>query len=279
MLILLGRDLLKMNNAKVSVIIPNYNNGKYLEQCIDSVLSQDYDNLEVIVVDDGSTDNSLELLQEYRTQITIISIPHAGASAARNSGILAASGEVIAFLDSDDYWRHDKIRLQIELMLKENLVVVYSGGIETNSGGIQLKVYTPVYSGFCYQYYVKFPAKSIIGLPCSSALIKKENLAISGLFDPTFLDFAEDWDFFRRLSKTGKTGFINQSLVFYRRHDRNVSNGNFWLHHKSNMRAVLKMLSEDSRINLRQKVRIKNVMYTQLVKNAIKHRWRYRSKF
>ena len=268
-----------MNNTRVSVIIPNYNNGKYLEQCIDSVLSQDYDNLEVIVVDDGSTDNSLELLQEYRTRITIISIPHAGASAARNSGILAASGGVIAFLDSDDYWRHDKIRLQIELMLKENLVVVYSGGIETNSGGIQLKVYTPVYSGFCYQYYVKFPAKSIIGLPCSSALIKKENLAISGLFDPTFLDFAEDWDFFRRLSKTGKTGFINQSLVFYRRHDRNVSNGNFWLHHKSNMRAVLKMLSEDSRINLRQKVRIKNVMYTQLVKNAIKHRWRYRSKF
>lgn len=260
-----------MNNVKVSVIIPNYNNGKYLEQCIDSVLIQDYENLEVIVVDDGSTDDTLELLQKYRTQITIISVPHAGASAARNSGILASSGEIIAFLDSDDYWRHDKIRLQVELMLKENLSLVYSGGYETSTEGKVLKIHTPVYSGNCYQYYVKYPTKSIISLPCSSALIRKSNLATCGLFDHTFMDFAEDWDFFRRFSKTGKVGFIDQSLVFYRRHDRNITNANFLIHHRSNLRAVRKMLSEDSRISFLQTLRIMNKVYMNFAKNILKY--------
>jgi glycosyltransferase involved in cell wall biosynthesis len=260
-----------MNNLKVSVIIPNYNNGRYLEQCIESVLNQDYENLEVIVVDDGSTDNTLELLQKYRNQITIISSPHAGASMARNSGILASSGEILAFLDSDDYWRHDKIGLQMELMLRENLSLVYSGGNEISSDGKELKVLNPIYSGDCYQYYVKYPAKSIISLPCSSALIRKSNLAACGLFDHTFQDFAEDWDFFRRFSKTGKAGFIDQSLVFYRRHDRNITNANFLIHHKSNLRAVRKMLSEDSRIRFLQKMRIMNSVYINLAKNIIKY--------
>lgn len=260
-----------MNDVKVSVIIPNYNNGKYIEQCIDSVLTQDYDNLEIVVVDDGSTDNSLEILKNYQNDIVLISILHAGASVARNAGILASSGEVIAFLDSDDYWRHDKIRLQIELMFKENLSLVYSGGIETSFEGKELKIHTPIYSGNCYQYYVKYPTKSIISLPCSSAMIRKSNIAICGLFDTTFKDFAEDWDFFRRFSKTGRVGFIDQSLVYYRRHDGNITNANFLVHHRSNLRAVRKMFSDDPKIDFKLQLRIQSGMYAQLAKNAVKY--------
>jgi glycosyltransferase involved in cell wall biosynthesis len=279
MLIVLDKDLLKMKNIRVSVIIPSYNNGKYLKQCIDSVLSQDYDNLEIVVVDDGSTDNSLKILKNYESKIVLISILHAGASIARNTGILASSGEVIAFLDSDDYWRHDKIRLQIELMFKDNLSLVYSGGIETSFEGKELKVHTPIYSGDCYQYYVKYPTKSIISLPCSSALIRKSNLATSGLFDPTFKDFAEDWDFFRRFSKTGKVGFIDQSLIFYRRHDGNITNANFLTHHKSNLRAVRKMFAEDTRIDFLQQFKVITDVYAQLAKNALKYQWSRLRKF
>jgi glycosyltransferase involved in cell wall biosynthesis len=259
-----------MNTTKVSVVIPNYNNAEYLDQCIESVLNQDYDNIEIIVVDDGSTDNSLEVLHDYRLQINVIATPHFGASAARNRGILAASGEFIAFLDSDDYWSHDKIRLQVELAIEKNLALVYSGGTEISSKGKELKVHTPVFSGFCYQYFVKFPTKSVITLPCSSALIRKSNLAVSGLFDSTFMDFAEDWDFFRRFSKTGLTGFIETSIVFYRRHERNISNASFFKHHKSNLRAALKMLYEDSKISFSQKLRIMCNIYTQLLKNTLK---------
>ena len=268
-----------MNGAKVSVIIPNYNNGKYIKQCIDSVLMQDYNNLEIIVVDDGSTDNSLETLKNYQNKIVLISILHAGASAARNAGILASSGEVIAFLDSDDYWRHDKIRLQIELMFKEDLSLVYSGGIETSFEGKELKIHTPIYSGNCYQYYVKYPTKSIISLPCSSSLIRKSNLAMCGIFDSTFMDFAEDWDFFRRFSKTGKVGFIDQSLVYYRRHDGNMTNANFLVHHRSNLRAVRKMFSDDPEINVEQQFRIHCGMYSQLAKNAVKYQFGSLRKF
>ncbi len=262
-----------MNITKVSVIIPNYNNAEYLKQSIDSVLNQDYDNIEIIVVDDGSTDRSLEVLRDYELEIKVIAISHSGASAARNTGILAASGDFIAFLDSDDYWSHDKIRLQVEAAIKKNLVLVYSGGIEISSNGKELKLHLPVFSGFCYQYFVKHPTKSVITLPCSSALIKKSNLALSGLFDSTFMDFAEDWDFFRRFSKTGETGFIEATLVFYRRHETNTSNANFLKHHKSNLRAVLKMFSEDSKIHYFQKLKIVCDMYTQLLKNTLKHLW------
>lgn len=98
----------------VSVIIPIYNSGKYLREAIDSVLAQNYRPLEVLVVDDGSTDNGPELASSYGSEVRVIAIPHRGHPAARNAGIAASTGDFLAFLDADDLWTANKLDLQIE---------------------------------------------------------------------------------------------------------------------------------------------------------------------
>ena len=90
----------------VSVIIPTYNRGWIVQEAIDSVLNQDFSDYELIVVDDGSDDNTPAILKAYGNKITVLHQPNKGVSAARNRGIAAAAGRLIAFLDSDDLWLH-----------------------------------------------------------------------------------------------------------------------------------------------------------------------------
>lgn len=105
-----------MNTPKVSVIIPTYNRAGMVEKAIDSVFSQTYPNIELIVVDDGSTDGTREILETYGDRIIAVYQPNGGAGKARNAGLRLATGEFIAFLDSDDYYLPDKIRLEAEFL-------------------------------------------------------------------------------------------------------------------------------------------------------------------
>ena len=101
----------------VSVIIPTYNCAPYLAEAIDSVLLQAGVNIEIIVVDDGSIDNTKDVIEKYRHRITYISqMPRRGASAARNLGIQHASGEWIAFQDADDIWLPEKLSMQLDAL-------------------------------------------------------------------------------------------------------------------------------------------------------------------
>ena len=93
--------------------MPTYNNGKYIEQAIESIYAQHYDNIEIIVVDDGSTDNTKEILQQYK-DIKYFYMEHKGISAARNLALEKSKGEYIAFCDSDDYWLPEKINTQLQ---------------------------------------------------------------------------------------------------------------------------------------------------------------------
>ena len=105
------------NTAKatplVSVVVPVYNAEKYIRSAIDSVLAQDYRPLEIVVVDDGSTDATLQVLSEYEDQIRIFSQPNKGSAAARNLGAKLAEGAYVAFIDADDYWFPGKLRAQV----------------------------------------------------------------------------------------------------------------------------------------------------------------------
>ena len=97
----------KVENPLFSIIVPIYNVERYLEQCIESVLAQDYQNYELILVDDGSPDNSIDICAKYAKQYSNIVFIHkinGGVSDARNAGIQIARGEYLMFLDSDDYW-------------------------------------------------------------------------------------------------------------------------------------------------------------------------------
>lgn len=114
---------------KVSVIIPVYNSEKYINQCIDSVLDQTYNNIELILINDGSTDNSLEILKKYKSkfsQIKIINQNNSGVSYSRNIGLKTATGDYIMFIDSDDIIIKNYIEQMMEYLQKNNLDIIKS---------------------------------------------------------------------------------------------------------------------------------------------------------
>lgn len=117
-------------NEKISVIVPVYNCENYIRKCIESILNQAYKNIEVIVVDDGSTDSTLEILRDYQKDITIISQTNSGVSSARNTGIKAAKGEYIMFVDADDWIDQEMIKsmvnhIQPDLVVRCGMILEY----------------------------------------------------------------------------------------------------------------------------------------------------------
>lgn len=116
-----------MSTPLISIIVPVYNVSEFLPQCLDSLIKQSYQNIEIIAVNDGSTDNSLEILNRYAqtfSQIRIISQANAGLSAARNTGIAASKGEYLCFVDSDDWIDTDTCQKAIEAVQKNNVDIV-----------------------------------------------------------------------------------------------------------------------------------------------------------
>ena len=112
-----------MNGIKVSIIVPVYNVEKYLEKCLDSIVKQTYENIEIILVDDGSTDKSGTILDQYAEMDNRISVIHKkneGVSTARNTGIEAARGEYICFADADDYLMPDYVEYLLTLAVDKN---------------------------------------------------------------------------------------------------------------------------------------------------------------
>lgn len=126
---MLGED--ECMNPKVSVVIPVYNVEKYLEECVDSVLNQSFSDYEIILVDDGSTDNGGKICDEYaleNNRVTVIHQKNAGLSAARNTGLANAKGEYIYFLDSDDYIEKHSLEHLYNIAIKDNSDVVFFDG-------------------------------------------------------------------------------------------------------------------------------------------------------
>ena len=234
----------------VSVVIPNYNGGLYLEAALTSVFAQNYLPIEVIVIDDGSTDESLSILENYKNQIILINSKHKGAGAARNLGISRAKGYYIALLDSDDVWEVDKLSLQVRYLEESSLDLVYCHGVEFGPIAQSKLVHTARYSGDCYPLFKKYPTRGIIELGCSTAIFRRELLEISGVFDETFSGAAEDWDFFRRYCRVGKVGYFPQVLVQYRRHAESITGRSKQDYYFGNRKAILNMFREDSEIQI-----------------------------
>jgi glycosyltransferase involved in cell wall biosynthesis len=229
----------------ISIVIPNYNGILFIAEALESALNQDYWNREVIVVDDGSTDGSLELLKSYQDQIKLIETENFGAAAARNAGLLAAKGELIAFLDSDDVWIANKLTLQFRKMEEQGADLVYCHGQEFgNLTGVNAKRIA-LYWGDCYPYFKQNPGKAIIDMGPSTALLKMNLLTLSGIFDTSFTGLAEDWDFFRRYCRVAKVTYCDEVLVMRRNHSDNMSERSLSDFYVGNKRALLKMFAED----------------------------------
>ena len=227
----------------ISVIIPNYNYGKYLGQAIQSVLDQTYKNIELIVVDNESTDNSIEVASKFLGMLTLIQKSHGGVSSARNLGLAKAKGEYVCFLDSDDTWTSEKLESQLAVARKTNAGVVYSGVAICDVDMTKKQELSPEFEGDCNSLFFKYPTKAIILLGCSNALIRMEVVAKTGEFKKN-LHISADWDFFRRICKITNVSFVPKTQVNYRRHTNNMSSGSIERYYSDNELAVLDCIKE-----------------------------------
>lgn len=135
-------------NIVISIITPSYNSAQYIGRTIDSILQQTYKNWELLIIDDCSKDNSLEVIQSYANQDSRIKLicleKNSGAAVARNTGIEHASGRFIAFLDSDDTWHPEKIEKQVQFMLSNNFAFTYTEYHRVDeNGNFRGSIYTP----------------------------------------------------------------------------------------------------------------------------------------
>lgn len=157
----------------VTVIMPVYNAERYMQQSIESIIAQTYQNWELLIVDDGSTDSSVQIMQKYcsrdrRIQM-IPSTGNEGVASARNKGIQTAKGEYIAFLDSDDLWKAEKLEIQIHYMQEHNCGFVYSAYDVIDEKNVYQKTITPYWDKVSYK---KLLNTNIIA--CCTAVIKSE---------------------------------------------------------------------------------------------------------
>lgn len=206
----------------VSVIIPNYNYGRFLSQTIDSVLNQSHKNLEVIVIDNGSTDNSRDVLESYGQKIRTVFQENQGQSAARNVGLANAKGSLISLLDADDYWETTKVEKQLKLLTEESQFVYTAMRRFNNETGETVNVVTPTFDGDCRHAFVQFPSRAVVPGGESSALFSRRLVEEVGFFNP-ILNSASGRDYFRRCSIHTNFTFVNEALVNIRVHGANMS--------------------------------------------------------
>ena len=205
-----------MDLPKVSVIIPTYNQAKFLAESVQSALDQTYQNIEVIVVNDASTDHTDEVMSRFNDP-RIKYITHEQnryAAAARNTGIRAASGKFISFLDADDMFHPDKLQVQVAF-LKENpqIGLTYNSRIEIDETGLPLSIVQTPTVVTLSDLVMDYPYAP------SEVVMRKDWVFRVGLYDESFLFSGEDPDFHMRLALQGcKMVGVDRTLNFRRLH-------------------------------------------------------------
>jgi len=210
-----------MNNqskAIVSVIIPSYNSGKFLSTAIDSALNQTFKALEVIVVDDGSTDNTVQVAESYGDRVTLHQQKNAGAAEARNNGAKIANGKWLAFLDADDIWEPIKIETQLSqcgdyVWSHTDSVFIGSG----QDGSVRTSELAPHHSGNVLPELV---VTNTVGT--STVMVQKEAFFEVSGFDKS-LRALQDWDLWLKLAAQHALGYIDEPFTQYRVHEQSTS--------------------------------------------------------
>ncbi len=205
-----------MEKPIVSVIIPVYNKREYINETINSVLNQDFGSFEIIVVDDGSTDDSSEVVKSIKDpRLQIFSQSNSGVERSRNFGFSKSVGSFIVFLDADDLMSSNRLRKQIDLFnaTKDLVLVGTWASIIDHSGNIIGSIRPPT-SNAALQLGHLFRNQFV----SSSVMIKRSAFEKNGVFNETRGDrFAEDYDLWLRLAKKGQVSNIPEKLTAYRR--------------------------------------------------------------
>ncbi|WFD11396.1 glycosyltransferase [Tepidibacter hydrothermalis] len=204
---------------KVSVIIPTYNYGKFISDAIDSILVQTFKDYEIIVVDDGSTDNTKDIIKKYNDKISYYYKTNNGPSSARNLGINNANGDYVCFLDADDIFDPSKLAHQVKLLdehKNKNVSLIYSDYyiMDNNLNSIIKYGKSPKFSSHYHALKYLFQRNYI---NTSTAMIVKDCLFEVGLFNEDY-KYLEDYDLWVRLGLKHEFIYINKPLTKSRAH-------------------------------------------------------------
>jgi glycosyltransferase involved in cell wall biosynthesis len=204
---------MRSNSPLVSVVIPVFNGSRFLAEAIESVRSQEYEPLEIIVVDDGSTDSTAEVAARYGDEIRYVFQQNSGAAAARNRGIAEARGEVIAFLDVDDLWPQGKLELQAERLLRDPELDIVSGRVQF------------VCLPGAAEPDIEFESanQTLTNAYLGAALFRRRVFDYVGLFDTAFR-YSDDQDWFLRAREVNaRMVILEQTTLLYRLHETNMT--------------------------------------------------------
>jgi glycosyltransferase involved in cell wall biosynthesis len=199
----------------VSVVIPVFNGERFLREAVESVLAQQYSPVEIIVVDDGSTDSTATVARSFPEAVRYLRQANQGPAAARNRGIKHAQGSLIAFADADDLWPPLKLELQLPYLIQDPKIEIVLGRIqqvllsETVDGQTQSQEF----------------AEAAFSVNLGSAVVRKSVFERVGLFDET-MRYSEDVDWFMRAREGGVSIMtIDAVTLFYRQHEQNMTRG------------------------------------------------------
>jgi glycosyltransferase involved in cell wall biosynthesis len=209
----------------ISVVIPTYNRPDLLQQTLESVLAQTYKDLQIIVVDDGSTAETGELLDKFSPRVQSIRLGRSGISTARNTGIDAAQGEFIAFVDHDDLWEPHKIEKHVEFASAHpELAMTYTDAIEFSKEGAAQITYVDHFSALKQPSNLFAPMITTYAVPLMSAtMIKKSFFCEKSLRFPNYFGIDDVGLFLMMLLEGGKFGYLPEPLTMRRMHDANTS--------------------------------------------------------
>jgi glycosyltransferase involved in cell wall biosynthesis len=212
------------------VVIPTYNRGPLIRRAVESALAQTYPALEVLVVDDGSTDDTAARLAAMAdTRMRYVARQHAGVSATRNAGVAAAGGELIAFLDSDDVWKPDKVAHEVAFFERHPEVEAVFSDLEKHDGGLYVPSFmraSPLFGRWLgaarYPDGVLVPRRQLylfllqeVFIKPSALMLRRDAFIRAGGFDPQWSS-SEDWEFLLRLAKWARFGYVDRPLAVLR---------------------------------------------------------------
>jgi len=235
---------------KISVIIPTYNRQATLERAIVSVLEQTYLNRELIVIDDGSTDDTQRIIDKYQNKIRYFSKLHGGVSAARNLGLEKSEGAWVAFLDSDDYWLPTKLERQMQFLQEHPEILVLQTEEKWIRRGV---VVNPMlkhrkYGGWIFPYCLPLCIVSP-----SATIIHQRVINAVGVFDES-LPVCEDYDLWLRVALKYQIGLLNEKLIVKTGGHSDQLSRKYWGMDRYRVRALEKILAEEMSDAYRQLV-------------------------
>ncbi len=211
-----------MRVPQVSVIMPCYNHAKYLPESVESILGQSYGDFELIISDDCSSDNSVDVIDGYKRMdkrvISIYNRENKGAAGSRNSAITASKGNYIAFCDADDLWENDKLKIQMDCMLGGHAAIHADSTIIDGEG-------SPTGKRFSSLYQTEKRSGSLFNELCitnfiniQTVLLRRQCINDVGLFEED-IKYVEDWIYWVKVAKKYQFHYIDKPLGLYRVHE------------------------------------------------------------